>query len=361
MLAQSALFAVRGGYLNKCIEMIDEQTSSGQVSAATISVHHKGRVLQRAFGKANTADAVFLIASITKPMTATAVMILVDRREISLSDPVQRLIPDFRGEGREHVLIKHLLTHTSGLPDMLPEDQDLRKRHAPLAEFVERTCRTPLLFKPGSELRYQSMGILLAGEIVSRVTKEPLPSFLSHHVFNPLAMRDTSLGLGGRAISQTMQCQVVNPSDWDWNSSYWRNLGAPWGGAHSTVSDLTRFLEYFTHPDQRILKPETAAAMITNQTEGLNKPWGLGWMVNDGQFGQRLLNRNVRSQRFNRHALLARPEKGSELRVADDETRRTIKHDAAISGIRKRFRYGLKSLLSRLALRKILPGHLAEK
>ena len=285
MLAQSALFALRDGGLNKCIEMIGEQTSSGQVSAATISVRHKGRVLQRAFGKATTVDAVFLIASITKPMTATALMILVDRREVSLSDPVQRFIPEFRGEGRELVLVKHLLTHTSGLPDMLPEDQDLRKAHAPLAEFVERTCRTPLLFKPGSEVRYQSMGFLLAADIASRVTKESFPSFLNHHVFVPLAMRDTSLGLGGRAISQTLQCQVVHPSDWDWNSSYWRNLGAPWGGAHSTVSDLARFLEYFTHPGQRILKSETAAAMIANQTEGLNKRWGFGWMLNNGQFG----------------------------------------------------------------------------
>lgn len=285
MLAQSALFALRDGDLNKCIDTIGEQTSSGQVSAATISVRHEGRVLQRAFGKATAADAVFLIASITKPMTATALMILVDRREVSLSDPVQRFIPEFRGEGRELVLVKHLLTHTSGLPDMLPEDQDLRKAHAPLAEFVERTCRTPLLFKPGSEVRYQSMGFLLAADIASRVTKESFPSFLSHNVFLPLAMRDTSLGLGGRAISQTMQCQVVHPSDWDWNSSYWRNLGAPWGGAHSTVNDLARFLEYFAHPDQRILKSEIAAAMVANQTEGLNKRWGLGWMLNNGQFG----------------------------------------------------------------------------
>jgi CubicO group peptidase (beta-lactamase class C family) len=285
MLAQSAVFALREGHFNKCIEMIGEQTSSGQVSGAALSVRHKATVLQRAFGKAKTADAVFLIASITKPMTATALMILMDRRELSLSDPVQRFIPEFRGEGRERVLVKHLLTHTSGLPDMLPEDEALRKRHAPLAEFVERTCRTSLLFKPGSELRYQSMGILLAAEIASRVTKEFFPSFVSHHVFQPLGMRSTSLGLGGRAISQTMQCQVVHPSDWDWNSSYWRNLGSPWGGAHSTVSDLARFLKYFAHPDDRVIRPETAAAMIANQTEGLNKRWGLGWMLNNGQFG----------------------------------------------------------------------------
>jgi len=166
-------------------------------------------------------------------------------REISLSDPVQRSTPEFSGDGRERVLIKHLLTHTSGLPDMLPEDQDLRGRHAPLAEFVEHTCRAPLLFQPGSEVRYQSMGILLAAEIVTRVTKEPFPAFVKQHVFQPLGMRDTSLGLGGRAIPQAMPCQVVHPSDWDWNSSSWRNLGAPWGGALSTVSNLASFSEVF--------------------------------------------------------------------------------------------------------------------
>jgi beta-lactamase class C len=130
------------------------------------------------------------------------------------------------------------------------------------------------------------MGILLAAEIVSRVAKQPFASFARDHVFQPLEMRETSIGLGGRQLSQTMQCQVAEPSDWDWNSSYWRNLASPWGGAHSTTGDIARFLEYFAHPDERVLKPHTAAAMITNETEGMSKRWGLGWMLNNGQFGQ---------------------------------------------------------------------------
>ncbi len=286
MLARTAAFAFKRGNLDEGIQLITEHTASGQVSAATLFVRKGATALHRAFGKAKTPDAVFLIASITKPMTVSALMTLVDRRQVSLSDPVQRFIPEFRGDGRERVLVKHLLTHTSGLPDMLPENEDLRKRHAPLSEFVEHTCRTPLLFAPGTQLRYQSMGILLAAEIAARVTQLPFPAFVHEHVFRPLGMRNTSLGLGGRTISQTMLCQVPEVSDWDWNSSYWRNLASPWGGAHSTVTDLARFLHYFAHPDQRVLKPETAAAMISNQTAGLNKRWGLGWMLNNGQFGK---------------------------------------------------------------------------
>ena len=67
-----------------------------------------------------------------------------------------------------------LLAHTSGLPDMLPENTELRRAHAPLSEFVKRTFTTPLLYSPGTSFRYQSMGILLAAEIVERISGMPL-------------------------------------------------------------------------------------------------------------------------------------------------------------------------------------------
>ena len=76
-------------------------------------------------------------------MTATGLMVLVDRREISLSHPVRKYIPEFRGGDRDLVTVRHLLTHTSGLPDMLPENDALRRRHAPLEDFVAR-ARSPL-------------------------------------------------------------------------------------------------------------------------------------------------------------------------------------------------------------------------
>lgn len=286
MLAGSLAFALRHDYLDQAVQLIREQTSSGGVSAATLFVRTGSSVFQRPFGKAEAPDAVFLLASITKPMTATALMVLVDRRQVSLSDPVHKFIPEFRGDGRERVLVRHLLTHTSGLPDMLPENEELRKRHAPLKDFIAGTCRTPLLFAPGTKFSYQSMGILLAAEIAFRITQQPFPTFINDHVFRPLGMRSTSLGLGGRAISQTMLCQVKEPSDWDWNSTYWRNLASPWGGAHSNASDVARLLQYFARPDERVLKPSTAADMIADHNAGLKQRWGLGWMLNNGQFGQ---------------------------------------------------------------------------
>src|SRR5260370_38975050 len=110
---------------------------------------------------------------------------------------------------------------------MLPENEALRRAHAPLAEFVAGACKTPLLFKPGTQVKYQSMGLLLAGEIVERITGTRLRDFLGTHVFEPLGMTQTSRGLGGRPIAGTALCQVSGKDDWDGHSPYWRGLGAP--------------------------------------------------------------------------------------------------------------------------------------
>lgn len=129
------------------------------------------------------------------------------------------------------------------------------------------------------------MGVLLAGEVVERISARPLPDFLRDEIFGPLGMKGTSLGLGGRALPATMQAQVEEHNDWDWNSAYWRNLAAPWGGAHSTAADLGQFLRYFVDPTPTVLSPATAAAMISDQNRGLKTPWGIGWMLARG-FGK---------------------------------------------------------------------------
>jgi CubicO group peptidase (beta-lactamase class C family) len=171
---------------------------------------------------------------------------------------------------------------------MLPENIELRKRQAPLKEFVSLTLRTPLLFPPASRVSYQSMGILLAAEIVERMTGKPLDAFLQKEVFAPLKMRHSSMGIGHRNIAETVQCDLPSSGDlrmsasdqtWNWNSSYWRKLGVPWGGMHSTVGDIYRLLQAMLDHGSRVLKPELAQAMITDQNKGLNRPWGLGWEV----------------------------------------------------------------------------------
>jgi CubicO group peptidase (beta-lactamase class C family) len=279
-------FALRQGKLDEAARLLESKTASGDVSAAVLHVRNGSSEFIRTFGKAPNPEAVFLLASITKPMTCTAAMILVDQKKLSLTDPVHKYIPEFQGGERGRVLVKHLLSHSSGLPDMLPDNDALRKRHAPLKDFVAGACKVDLLFSPGTQVKYQSMGILLAAEIVERITKRPLPEFLKDRVFKPLGMTQTSLGLGGRKIADTMRSQVEGDPTWNWNSEYWRNLGAPWGGAFAPAGDVAKLLKYFAAPDARVLKPETASLMITNQNAGLNQPYGIGWALNGSKFGK---------------------------------------------------------------------------
>lgn len=285
-LAQ-ALLALREDRVEEAEKILSKATSSKEVTVASLAVRNRRRTVSSTVGDfKGDKELPFLIASITKPMTVTAVMVLVDKGEVKLNDRVDKYIPEFAGGDRSLVTVKHLLTHTSGLPDMLPENEQLRARQAPLKDFVAGACKTPLLFKPGTKCQYQSMGILLASEIAERVTRAPFREFLKRSVFDPLGMTETSLGLGGRRISETAPCQVTGNLDWNWNSPYWRNLGAPWGGAHSTSRDILKFLDYFLKPDSRVLKPETAETMIVNQNEGLNDSWGIGWAVKRSRVGR---------------------------------------------------------------------------
>jgi CubicO group peptidase (beta-lactamase class C family) len=267
--------------------LLTSHTRNGDVAAAALLMREGDFEFVRAYGAAKI-ETPFLIASPTKPMTVSAVMWLRERKQLELADPVARYLPQFKGDGREAVTIKHLLTHTSGLPDMLPENVDLRRRHAPLSEFVAQTCRTKLLFRAGEKVSYQSMGILLAAAIVEKISGQPMPAFLSANIFSPLRMNQTSLGLGGRAIADTAQCQVPDGerSDWDWNSAYWRTLGAPWGGAHSTVHDLATFVEAFVGPSSVPWEQSTRREMREIQTGPLRPSYGFGWLREPGAFGK---------------------------------------------------------------------------
>jgi len=279
--------------------LIQEQVESGLVGAASLLVAHNGKIeIEQGFGnmsrkagaKPCRSDSVFLVASISKPVTAMAVMRLVDQGRIALDDPAQKYLPEFTGDGRERVTVRNLLTHTSGLPDMLPDNLELRKRQAPLKDFVSGAFRTPLLFPPGTRVSYQSMGILLASEIVERVSGMPLDRFLQREIFGPLKMRHSSMGIGKRKVEDTVQCDLPargelrmqdSDSSWNWNSSYWRQLGVPWGGMHTTVGDINRLLQAMLEKGRPILQPAVGESMIRNQNAQLDKPWGLGWAVGE--------------------------------------------------------------------------------
>ena len=229
------------------------------------------------------------MGSITKTVTATALMMLVERGQVSLNEPVSTYLPEFTGGEKKQVRVINLLTHTSGLPDQLPENNQLRQAHAPLSEFLKHTYTTPLLFTPGTAYSYQSMGILLAATIVEKLSGMSIQDFERKEIFEPLGMMHTSLGTGKFRLADTVQVQVGGETDlqafadWGPNSPYWRNLGNPWGALHTTTTDLAILLQTLLNGGaqggKHLLGPIAVKAMISNQNASLSAPWGLGWRL----------------------------------------------------------------------------------
>ncbi|MBP6852970.1 MAG: beta-lactamase family protein [Rhodoferax sp.] len=263
--------------------LLAAEVDAGRVAAGSLLVARNGHVVLHA-GYGAPADAVYLLASISKPVNAVALMLLVERGLVALDAPVSRYLPEFAGADRAAVRVRDLLTHTSGLPDMVPDNLALRRAHAPLSAFVQAACRTPLLFAPQTGFSYQSMGTLLAGEIVQRVAGQPLREFHQREIFDVLGMPNSSLGLGGRPMTDSVRCQTDDSADMERfgpNTLYWRDMGHPWGGMLSTVSDLALLLQMFLdggHSAGRpFLAPATVAGMTSDQNAAIGAPWALGW------------------------------------------------------------------------------------
>jgi CubicO group peptidase (beta-lactamase class C family) len=272
------------------VEVLERATTSKQVESAVLHVVHRGESFTRHFGKADTDDAMFLLGSISKPICVTAVMTLFDQGKIQLDDRVKNFLPAFTGDRRDDVTIRHLLTHVSGLPDQLPNNNQLRQQHATLAEFARQVMGTRLSFAPGTRYQYSSMGVLLATQIAERVSGMDILTLVDRTVFQPLGMRHSAQGLGQFKLEQMVKCQMDGAApeagggdpkarEWDWNSPYWRRLGAPWGGTHASAPDIGKFLAEFLAARGKVIKPETARLMIRNHNpQGLTQR-GLGFAV----------------------------------------------------------------------------------
>jgi CubicO group peptidase (beta-lactamase class C family) len=271
-------------------EVLERATASTQVDAAVLHVIQKDESFTRHFGKAASGDAMFLLGSISKPINVTALMTLFDQGKFQLDDRVKKFLPAFTGDGRDRVTIRHLLTHVSGLPDQLANNQELRKQHAPLTKFVAQAMRAPLAFTPGSRYQYSSMGILLALRIAEVISRSDMHTLVDRKVFQPLGMKHSAQGLGRFKLEEMVSCQMEGAApesgsgdpkarEWNWNSPYWRKLGVPWGGTHASAPDIGRFLGEFLGARGKVVKPETARLMIRNHNPEGFTPRGLGFAV----------------------------------------------------------------------------------
>jgi CubicO group peptidase (beta-lactamase class C family) len=242
-------------------------------------------------------DSIFWIASMSKPITAAAVLMLMEEGKISLDDPIAKYIPELAGlktaDGKtQRITLRHLLTHTSGMGEATDEEA---KAARTLSDLVPAFALKPLAFEPGSKWKYCQSGILTLGRIVEIVSGEPFEVFLRKRIFDPLGMKDTTFYLseaqmprwvipakreGERLVPAEIGLLYGHPPTWS------DHYPASNGGLFSTAPDYTRFAQMLLNggmlDGRRYLTTESVRMMSTVQTGDLvtgftpGNGWGLG-------------------------------------------------------------------------------------
>jgi CubicO group peptidase (beta-lactamase class C family) len=251
--------------------------------------------------QAMTTDAIFWIASMSKPTLGTLMMMLQDDGLLSVDDPVEKFIPEFKNlktrDGKPaNLTIKHLLTHTSGMGEISGAQARASRT---LADVIPLYLAKPVAFTPGSKWAYCQSGINTAGRIAEIVTKQPLDKLMHDRLFGPLGMVDTTFYLTDKQMprlatsyKRTAKGELEETPIGFLNgksATDHSRFPAPNGGLFSTAGDYARFCQMILNGGQldgkRYLKAAMVKEMTTVQSGDVKtgftpgNGWGLAWCV----------------------------------------------------------------------------------
>src|SRR5262245_1862608 len=253
--------------LDAAFAAIEAGVRSGDLPSGVLAVATGDRTVRvEAFGPVQN-DSVFLLASISKPIFATAVMRLVERGLVRLNDPVARVIPEFASQGKQDVRLWHLLTHSSGLDELSGLTLWGQTDRAGLTAAA---IQAPLRFRAGSQYGYCNGSFFVMAELIRRLTGRDDVEYLRAEVLEPLGMGDT-----GYKPPASPRAAPVHGSPWpsDPSFEYFSSLCWGAGGIWSTADDLIRFGQAFLGggalDGKRVLAPATVRAMTALQTDDL--------------------------------------------------------------------------------------------
>lgn len=289
--------------LRRISERMTEFIHRGQISGAVTLVATPDKVVHlAAVGRTGPAtdqamqpDSLFRIASMTKTVTATALMQLVEQGKLNVDDPVEKYIPSFTGQKLKDgtparpVTIRDVLTHTAGLAQPGGKETE----GLSLEQIVDLIGRKPLEFPPGSKWQYSS-GLTVAGRLIEIASGESYAGYLKRHIFDPLEMNDTTFLLSpdqaqrlavtckpGEQPGTLAAVEIPDPTV--------ERTPNPSGGLYSTAADMARFYQAILNGgklgDVRLLPAARVQQMTQFLTPGLvtgftpGNGWGLGWCV----------------------------------------------------------------------------------
>lgn len=321
--------------LERIDHMCEAAIANSDVPGIVALVARHGKVVyHKAFGLADTQaarklqkDDIFRIASQSKAITSTAVMMLWEEGKFQLDDPIQKYIPEFKdgkvlteydeetgewqGEPVERpITIRHLLTHTSGIGyGVIDGDERFRKIYAKagvtdlftteaisIGDSVKKLAKLPLHHHPGEKFTY-SEGLDVLGYFIEIVSGKPFDVFLRERLFEPLGMQDTGFYLPAEKASRLVAVQKPEDGEWvrfpvtfydpDYPIKGAKCFFSGGAGLSSTATDYATFLQMYLENGKlnghRILSRTTIQAMMRNQTEDLfgdkNKYYGLAFGV----------------------------------------------------------------------------------
>lgn len=291
--------------------MLEERIAAGDFPSAVYLVAERGAVrFAGALGDAvrdperrrATLETIYDLASLTKPLvTGLLAATLVERGAVGLDDPVAKHLAEFATEEKRAVTIRHLVTHTSGLPAWRPLyilcDGDASR-------VLEVIASQPLEQPPGSRVVYSDLGFITLGLLLQRVTQTPLVELVRREIFAPLELRRTFFNpekslqtevaaseSGGngyeRAVCESehgaqslkgWRTQTVWGEVHDGNA-YFLGGAAGHAGLFSTARETLKIARQFLARETMLLAPETCALFRTNMTEGLNEARSFAWQL----------------------------------------------------------------------------------
>lgn len=266
-------------------------------------------VFQKGYGLASVKEAapitpttLFELASCSKPFTATAILILLDRGLLTLDDDVRDYIPELPEYSSENpILIRDLLQHTSGLPEYFDfDDEDVPMRHKTYAvneDYIGMFAKVqkdyPLQFRTGSKFEYTNSNFLLLASIVQRVARQPFGEFVRQEIFIPAGMEHTFVCQSPQSVPQDEEERFNRASGYEWHEKkeVWKaSWGTPpeWaqkvmvvgdGGVWSNLEDMAKWDAAVRA--RKFLKPATWKEALAPATTRKGKAfdYGLGWTL----------------------------------------------------------------------------------
>ncbi len=307
--------------LERIDKMLTTAITENQIPGAVALIARKGKIVYyKAFGSADAnrpfkRDDIFRIASQTKAITSTAVMMLWEQGKFQLDDPISKYIPEFKDAqifetfneidssfttkpAEKPITIRHLLTHTSGIGYGLIDSDEFRKIYqkagiidafatqpVTIGDNIKKLAKLPLHHNPGEKWTYGE-GLDVLGYFIEIISGQPLDQYFKQHIFEPLGMNDTYFYLPDSKANRLIPVQTMKDGKWTTynNNPYYDSefpiKGAKMffsggGGLSSTAKDYANFLQMYLNEGElngvRLLSRTTVQSMMANQIGDL---WG---------------------------------------------------------------------------------------